>query len=137
MSKNISTLKFENYIVEKVEFEANLDCSGREVEMDIDLNNSYQAEGNRFISTLELEVFPNAKKNDYPFCMKVKLTGLFEIVSDEKESVKKSFIEKNSITILYPYLRAIVSTYTANSNIRTIILPPINVIKYLEDKKGE
>ena len=84
---------------------------------------------------MELEVFPKAEENDFPFNMKVKLIGLFKVDINEKDSVKNSFIEKNSITILFPYLRSIVSTYTANSNIGTTILPPINVIKYLEEKK--
>ena len=135
MSKNLSTLKFENYIVENVEFKANLNYSGEKREIDIDLDNSYHVEEDNFISILELEVFPKAEENDFPFNMKVKLIGLFKVDINEKDSVKNSFIEKNSITILFPYLRSIVSTYTANSNIVTTILPPINVIKYLEEKK--
>ena len=134
MKKNLSTLKFENYIVESIELKANLNYSGKDKEMNLDLDNSYQVEGNNFVSTLDLEIFPNAETNDYPFNMKIRIIGLFKVDSIEDDDVKNSFIERNSITILFPYLRAIVSTYTANSNIGTTIIPPINVIQYLEDK---
>ena len=61
---------------------------------------------------------------------------LYETIqNDEKEEIKESYIEKNSVSILFPYLRSIVSTYTANSNVNTTILPTINVIKYLEKKR--
>ncbi|WP_338595627.1 protein-export chaperone SecB [Clostridium baratii] len=133
--RNFSTLQFENYIVENVEFKVNLDYSGSDKEIEIDLDNNYKLEGDNFCSILELEIFPKAEENDYPFNMKIKMIGLFKVDSFEKEAVKNSYIERNSIAILFPYLRAIVSTYTANSNIGTTILPPINVIKYLEDKK--
>ena len=35
---------------------------------------------------------------------------------------------------MYPYLRALVSTYTANSNVLPLILPAINVNAMLEEK---
>ena len=38
------------------------------------------------------------------------------------------------MTILFPYLRALTSVYTTNANVGTLILPPINVVKYLENK---
>lgn len=47
--------------------------------------------------------------------------------------------EANAIAILFPYIRAIVSTYTAHANIVPVILPPMNINAYLKKKnrKGE
>ena len=62
--------------------------------------------------------------------MKVNLTGYFMADSCNPETLKA-----NAIAILYPYVRAIVSTYTANANITPLILPPINVNKLIKDQE--
>ena len=135
MSK--SSLTFRDYIVEKVSFEINLKYSGREVEIDMELDSSNEVDKDNFATILDLDLFPEAVKNDYPFNMKVRLIGLFTIQNDEKDEIKESYIEKNSVSILFPYLRSIVSTYTANSNVNTTVLPTINVIKYLDKKREQ
>lgn len=137
MSKITSSLKFKNYIVEKVEFNVNYDFSGEDKEIYFDLDNDCKFEDNNFILTLDMVIFPEAKKNDYPFTMKVRLAGLFEVDSNVKEETKIDFAQKNAIAILFPYLRALTSVYTSNSNIGTLILPPINVVKYLKNKEQE
>ena len=38
---------------------------------------------------------------------------------------------------MYPYLRAIVSTYTASANVSPVILPAINVNAMLKNKKEQ
>lgn len=130
-----SKLIFKNYVVEKVEFEANFEYSGEDRKIDFDFNSNYTFDDNNFVLNLETIVFPKAKINDYPFTMRVKLIGLFEVESETTEKDKIDFAEKNSIAILFPYIRALISVYTSNANIGAIILPPINVVKYLEDKK--
>lgn len=136
MMKNIkSALKFINYIVDTIEFNTNFDFSGKDKDIDFDINSDCTFEDDNFILSLELTVFPNAEKNDYPFTMRVKIIGLFEVEHGIQETTKKDFAERNSIAILFPYLRALVSVYTSNANIGNLILPPINVVKYLEDKK--
>lgn len=130
-----SSLIFENYIVEKVNFEINLAYTGKNVEIDMELDKQTEIDGDQFATILDLNLFPNHLENDYPFNMKVRLIGIFSIENEDNEKIRESYIERNSITILFPYLRSIVSTYTANSNVGTTVLPTINVIKYLEEKK--
>ena len=40
-----------------------------------------------------------------------------------------------NVAILYPYARALVSTYTSNANIAPLILPTINVNQFLKNKE--
>ncbi len=134
ISKMKSSLNFKNYVVEKVEFKTNFNFTGEEEELDFDFNSSYEFEENDFMVKLEMDLFPEAEKNNYPFNMKIEILGLFEVESELGEREKIIFAEKNAIAILFPYLRALVSLYTSNSNIGTTILPPINVVKYLDDK---
>ena len=58
------------------------------------------------------------------------MEGIFSV---EGEDVER--FEVNGISLLYPYIRSIVSTYTANSNLPTLILPPINVMHYYKISK--
>ena len=67
--------------------------------------------------------------------MRVKIVGLFEVDKEIDTDTRKDFAERNSIAILFPYLRALVSVYSSNANIGNLILPPINVVKYLENKR--
>ena len=77
---------------------------------------------------LEVEIFK--KTEEPPFTMKVVMEGFFEMIGVDKIEKYKA----NAIAIMYPYLRALVSTYTANSNVLPLILPAINVNAMLEEK---
>ena len=85
--------------------------------------------------TLKVIIYENAVENNKPFEMKIDLTGYFIVEGIEPERFKA-----NAIAILYPYVRALISTYTANANINPLILPAINVNKLIEnseDKKDQ
>lgn len=119
-----SILIFEKYVVDKVEFIRNNNYAP---EQKTKIQFSINKEVNKFDSKMEVtlytKVFENAKVNNYPFEMEVQVTGFFAIESEEKNIN----LEPNAIAILYPYIRAIVSTYTASANVNALILPPINV----------
>ena len=130
-----SSLKFKNYVVDSIDFKSNLDYSGTETELDFDIDSEFKFEEDTFILRLEISIFKDAKQNNYPFSMRVSLLGLFEFDSDLNIETRTVFAEQNAISILFPYLRAMISVYSSNANIGTILLPPINVVKYLENKR--
>ncbi len=66
--------------------------------------------------------------------MNISLTGFFQ-VDDSDIDKKNNFAEINAVAILFPYLRAMITTYSANANVMPLILPPINVVKMLHDKQ--
>lgn len=132
-----SSLRFINYIVEKVEFYNNPESKEETFKIDFDIDSSVNfIDDNKFLLNLDVKIFENAKENGYPFSMNVSITGMFEIDNVDNK-VKHIFAEKNAVAIIFPYVRALVSTYTSISNVQPIILPPINVAKYIEDKKGK
>ena len=132
MSNNRSVLRFNKYIVERVVFEANedyfSDVEDKELPFDFDTNTTFI--DNRLEIELSAIIFKNAVKNNYPFEMQVVLKGFFEV---ENGGDIRAF-EMNAIAILFPYLRAIVSTYTANSNVVPVLLPAMNINAYLKKK---
>lgn len=138
MSNISSALKFNDYIVDKVEFYNNIQFDSENVELKMDIDDSIQFidDKNGFLLHLKTKIFPDAVENNYPFSMNIAITGIFQFNEDKNisESDKQKFARINSIAILFPYVRAIVSTYTASANIQPLILPPINVVKYVKDK---
>lgn len=132
MSNYNSILIFKNYIVNKVEYNNNPNFNGDEKGTPINLKIKHIIDINKrsMNVTLITEIFENAEKNNYPFEMNVSITGRFET----EEGEPKKFI-KNAIAIMYPYIRAIVSTYTASANVPPLILPAINVNKLIEEQE--
>jgi preprotein translocase subunit SecB len=119
-----SVLIFEKYVVNKVEFIRNENYNAEEkTKIQFAIKKQAKKNDNKMEITLCTTVFENAKDNNYPFEMNVEITGFFAIESEDKEIN----LEPNAVAILYPYIRAIVSTYTANANVNALILPPINV----------
>ena len=71
-------------------------------------------------------------KKKYPFSMNLEIVGYFS-VSGENAAIEN--FKSNAVAILYPYARALVSTYTSNANIAPLILPTINVNQFLKNKE--
>lgn len=58
----------------------------------------------------------------------VRLIGFFEAIDADKDA-RDSFICRNAPAILFPYMRAYVSTITAQAGISPIIMPTVNLVK--------
>ena len=71
------------------------------------------------------------------FSLSLKALGLFKINEDVDDDTKKIFINTNSAAIMYPYVRAFVSTFTINAGIGSIIIPPQFFSGELEVLKDE
>lgn len=127
-----SVLKFNNYIVNEIKFKSNEKFVLGDNGTSVDLNIVPKIKTNKknMDITLVTEIFKGAEEHNYPFEMTVSLTGQFECEGEAPEK----FV-KNAIAILYPYIRAIVSTYTASANVNPLILPAINVNKLIENNK--
>ncbi|MGD6874238.1 protein-export chaperone SecB [Sutcliffiella horikoshii] len=131
-----SSLRFIDYIVNSVEFIYNHKFEEKPISIDFDIDKEieYVESDNNILVTLIVKVFENASKNNYPFTMNLNVTGIFEVDKMDKEK-SDSFAEVNAVAILFPYIRALITTYTSNSNVPPLILPPINVVKLMENKK--
>ena len=59
------------------------------------------------------------------------LIGVFE--ADDKEFLQR--MVPNAIAIIFPYMRSQVTLMTAQPNLPSIVLPPININALLQNKK--
>ena len=119
-----SSLKFINYIVNNVYFNYNQkQNSEKNWKLTFNFRNvtKINEEKNKMEISLSTDIFKDIE--DAPFNMSVEIVGYFEL-----EGIGDiSHYEANAIAIMYPYLRAIISTYTSSANVMPIILPAINI----------
>jgi preprotein translocase subunit SecB len=132
MEKYQSVLRFIRYEVNEIYFKnnANFKLNKDGTPIDLKIIPTVDIEDKNMNITLQIVIFEGAEQTNKPFEMKVNITGYFMAEGCNPETLKA-----NAIAILYPYVRAIVSTYTANANITPLILPTINVNKLIEDQE--
>ncbi len=137
MNDNRSVLQFRKYIVKEITYNTNeLYRPQDELKLvfDFDTSTSFSEDKKRMEIELSSEIFKDSVANNYPFEMSLCLKGFFDIKSVSGPEGIQIF-EKNAIAILFPYLRSLVSTYTANANVAPVILPAMNINAYIEKKK--
>lgn len=134
MEKYESVLRFIKYEVNEIYFKINKDFKPNKEGLPINLKIKpvVDVNENNMNILLQVRIFENIEENNAPFEMKIDLTGYFYVEGMNPENLKA-----NAIAILYPYVRAIVSTYTANANIAPLILPAINVNKLIKDQEEQ
>ena len=59
--------------------------------------------------------------------IKVVVIGLFEFDRDVDEKLKSTFFNSSAPAILFPYVRAYVTTLTGLSGVNPVILPTLNL----------
>lgn len=132
MSKIESVLRFEKYIVKEVNFKKNFaEKMKKEWKIDFNINSQVICNDERNKMQVELSVNVFEGIENAPFYINATVVGFFELVG--KEDITK--YKANAIAIMYPYLRAIISTYTAVSNVTSLTLPSINVNAMLEEQE--
>jgi preprotein translocase subunit SecB len=130
------SLKFKNYFVNSVEFKTNTEFDAEEnVKVKFNFNSKieYEKDSNHADVLLSVNIFDEKEFDKSPFILKIVITGQFLIEGE----FKKSLLEQNAVAILFPYIRSLVSLYTTNANFPALILPPINVVAYIQNKYSD
>jgi preprotein translocase subunit SecB len=134
-----SELKFINYKIDEIIFKNNEDFKNEKVNISIDFNKDINyieedGEEDKVIVSLEVDVFKDPIKNNYPFHLFIRMIGFFEVTNSDLEG-KDIIVNRNTIAIMFPYLRSLVSTITANSQVPPLIIPTINVNKLIDNEE--
>ncbi len=131
-----SALYFDDYIVDSISFKNNPKCNEEETFIDftVDPQTTVGEDKKSMVVKLTVHIFKDAVKNNYPFEMSVTVEGFYRLEMQDEDILK---YERNAIAILYPYIRAIVSNFTATANVNPLILPAINVNKLIEVQNME
>lgn len=133
MSAINSSLILQKLVFDKIEFERKGFKNENEVTFEIQVQIGV-AEEKDYKVTLTLK---GDKTDEYQFV--ISLSGYFSIDKAEllEDKKIKDLINKNSVAILMPYLRSEVTLLTAQPDTESIVLPPFNIHKLMENAKEQ
>lgn len=133
-----SVLSFEHFDVLETIYKCNpfKEDENKELspifKLDIKYNDSKKSEAALILS---IELGDN-ELNEFVFYLRAVIVGVFSLEIDENEENKEKLIEdmykKNSVAILYPYLRSIVTDISSKGSKEPIMLPTINIAAMME-----
>ncbi|HPJ88625.1 MAG TPA: protein-export chaperone SecB [Thermotogota bacterium] len=130
ISKSKSVLISKRIYVEKMIFQRTQECSAllkfskSAIEKNID-----QIGENLFKCSLSVRM---ADKNDEAN-LEVTIAGIFEIHADLPEETKEVIIAKNTMSILFPYIRSQITLLTSQPEVEPVVLPAVNINTLLEN----
>ncbi|MDD3543579.1 MAG: protein-export chaperone SecB [Christensenellales bacterium] len=124
MSEQIAKFRFLNYQIHESSIRiSDAESVGKDLQIDIKKSNKEEEKEN--IYNLFFEITINDKLGSLNIFLNIE--GKFEFNKDLTDSEKDSFFNINAPAILFPYVRAYISTLTSLSGINPIILPTINL----------
>jgi preprotein translocase subunit SecB len=132
------TLKFNDYKVKRIEFILNENFDNNNTKPKITTNikttiNYDNKSPNKFDTSIKITLGEKINNTNIPFYLCVELMGWFEVIDEETHKTRE-FAEINSVSILFPYARALITNITANANIPPAVLPPMNIAGMMEEE---
>lgn len=133
-----SSLFFDGYVVDEILFKINPEPNLGGEEICLKPNISKQVLQNhedksKYIVKLCFEI-NNKNTSNAPFELKITLVGRFTLKGEVKND---TLIQENTVAILFPYLRSLISIVTLNANISPLLLPIMNIAEMLRNSKEE
>ena len=124
MAEQIAKFRFLRYNIIKSSIEID---DNKVVNEDLTVEFSQEGaeciENNLYKHTLGVDIMD---KNNV-MRIKVVVIGLFEFDRDVDEKLKSTFFNSSAPAILFPYVRAYVTTLTGLSGVYPVILPTLNL----------
>lgn len=130
---NKAIFKFEDYQFSKISLDTNkIGGTDKSLSLDFNVSGEYDETKGKFI--LKFDFDAQNSQNESVIFVSCRSTFSFEnpiAIEDIPD-----FFYPNSIAIIFPYVRAMVSTLTLQANIQPIILPTINLLFLKDNLKG-
>lgn len=131
----LASIQLKKYYLSDIEFNYSPDSNQIENKRVKFKHNIDYLESNLVVVTINCLI-----EDESGLRLKVSLRGLFEVESStnlEEDTETQELCEKNTLAILFPYLRSSVSDISLKANIDPIILPTINIVALVEDSKDK
>jgi len=120
-----ASFSIEQYYFDKV----NIDLekySGNALSVKFDPSGIFDNKDLTYTLTFDFYAFTSEKEDVEPFVY-IRCNGIFKFVNINSFSEIPTFFYRNSIALLFPYLRAYVSMVTNQANIPSLVLPTMNL----------
>lgn len=133
MTKEIeSSLIFEGYSIGNMEYKRNYNFDkDKEVNLNFNFgaNAKFTEEKDEALLSINCKIFEEEfEKQEAPFYLDITIDGNFKCEGD----VDIETFQLNGMAILLPHLRATVTSFTSQSGIPPVLIPPINVYNAFE-----
>ena len=128
-----SVLILDKIIVSEMSFKrSNEEIDSNELSINLENQISRIEASNNY--KVDLTVFIE-EKIEKSFDLKLSISGFFSFkVDDLEDEIKQLLLKKNTLSILFPYLRAQISLITSQPGMEPIVLPPININALVENE---
>ncbi len=122
---NESEFRFIGYRVTNASFSLNdvFPDGDEKFSHSIKIANKFDEKDKRLVEVVLGVIVENEKKT---FKFTLELKGAFKASDSMSDELFIQLSKQNGPAILFPYARALISTYTAQANIPPVILPSIN-----------
>lgn len=124
MAEQIAKFRFKGYkIVESHIVIVPEETVSQKINVEFEQTVGVNEEGHN----MRLEMIANINDENKALVIKVKAHGFFEFDSDLSPSEKKIFFSTSAPAILFPYVRAYITTLSSLSGVNPVILPTLNM----------
>jgi preprotein translocase subunit SecB len=135
--KIVSSLRFNNFSIDNMDFKRNYGFQPAVEEISLEFGLNAQAliseEQDEAVIILTCKIFEEEFKHETaPFYLELSMRGYFDCQGVDIDSFKF-----NGMAILLPYLRSVITSFTSQSGISPVILPPINVYKVFGEENDK
>jgi len=131
-------LKFGRYRVEQLTFDQEEDFYDKEsIKISMGSHVELIDEESAVVS-----IICGLESEDEKFKLFIRVSGEFLVEDDDSTEnitgiTNEMLLSRNSISILFPYVRSAVSQVTSIGYNAPIVLPPINVLEFIDKSKEE
>lgn len=130
-----SVLNLERLSFEKIDYSR--DTNSGNVPKDYEMNFTRQVlastDGQHFRVSLTANIW---SKEENGIKLEITLVGFFSC-DCEDENLKRELLNKNTLAILFPYLRSQISLVTTQPDMLPITLQPINIVAMFEESENQ
>ena len=123
--ENACVLKLEHLVFDEISFKRIGFKSHEDVNFEFGFNFD-SADEEVFIARISVV---GTKADEYKF--EVRASGYFQVSSQEND--RDAIIHQNAVAILFPYVRSQITLLTSQPEVDSIVLPPVNIAKMVED----
>lgn len=137
---NRAAISFVGCVVHKIDFKTNQEFEDVDspVKLDLDFDVNIQVDKEKHMASVLLGCIINDEYEvrNKPFFLCVAIEGIFTFEPDADKGLIAKLLNNNTVAIVFPYLRAIISTISVNCGINPVILPTINILEFLKKKEN-
>lgn len=130
--ENLSKFQFKGYRINKSFIELKEESNFDNLKIGFNVSGLVHKNDNIFYLKLNVEILNDEKDLE----IKIEAVGKYEFEGYDESKEISNFFYINSSAILFPYIRAYISTLTNLSGNRSVTLPTMNLTNLAEDLKS-